>query len=169
MSRLKKLNVTPMSDYVAILPDEEVKFTATGLIIPESENRAPIRGIVLAKGSGRVSLEGPRLPMEVKIGDLVTYARRSGIPQKTDGIDYLLMREIELLSIIGRVDDVVTIEVTKGIKGEWFENEVGNPYRTYDDGSEKWEVEIGGIKNYIPRANAKVIQRVEAIPEYENA
>ena len=89
------MNVKPLSDRVLILPNPAEEKTAGGLFIPETAKEKPLAGKVIAVGPGTEEVK-----MEVKIEDTVLYSKYSGTEVNVDGIDYLIMRQNDILAII---------------------------------------------------------------------
>ena len=72
---------------------------AGGIIIPDSAKEKPLRGTVLAAGVGKSNDEGERVPMDVKTGDTILFGKYSGQEVTVDGIDYLMMKEDDVLAL----------------------------------------------------------------------
>ena len=92
---MAKLKIKPLADRVLIEPAEAETTTVSGIIIPDTAQEKPQKGIVVAVGTGTKDHE-----MSVKIGDQVLYGKYSGTELKFEGNDYLMMRESDLLAII---------------------------------------------------------------------
>ena len=92
---MAKLNIKPLADRVLIEPAKAESTTVSGIIIPDTAQEKPQKGIVVAVGNGTKDHE-----MSVKIGDQVLYGKYSGTELKFEGSDYLMMRESDLLAII---------------------------------------------------------------------
>ena len=92
---MAKLKIKPLVDRVLIEPAEAETTTVSGIIIPDTAQEKPQKGIVVAVGNGTKDHE-----MSVKIGDQVLYGKYSGTELKFEGNDYLMMRESDLLAII---------------------------------------------------------------------
>ena len=92
---MTKLKIKPLADRVLIEPAEAETTTVSGIIIPDTAQEKPQKGIVVAVGNGTKDHE-----MSVKIGDQVLYGKYSGTELKFEGNDYLMMRESDLLAII---------------------------------------------------------------------
>ena len=90
-----KLKIKPLADRVLIEPAEAETTTVSGIIIPDTAQEKPQKGIVVAVGNGTKDHK-----MSVKIGDQVLYGKYSGTELKFEGTDYLMMRESDLLAII---------------------------------------------------------------------
>ncbi len=91
----KKLNVTPLHDRVIIKPAAAEEKTAGGIIIPDTAKEKPQRGTVLAAGTGKKDE-----PVTVKVGDNVLYGKYAGTEITIEGVDYLIMRESDILAIV---------------------------------------------------------------------
>ena len=92
---MAKLKIKPLADRVMIEPAKAETTTVSGIIIPDTAQEEPQKGIVVAVGNGTKDHE-----MSVKIGDQVLYGKYSGTELKFEGTDYLMMRESDLLAII---------------------------------------------------------------------
>ncbi len=95
-----KLTVKPLSDRVVVKPLEESEQMRGGLYIPDTAKEKPSQGEVVAVGPGKVSDEGARLEMDVKVGDRVLYGKYSGTDVTLDGHEYLILRESDILAVI---------------------------------------------------------------------
>jgi chaperonin GroES len=96
-------NIKPLADRVVVEPlEEDVQTFAGGqLVLPDTAKEKPQQGKVLAVGPGRLDEDGKRIPMEVKVGDTVVYAKYSGTTFKTEGgKEILFMRESDILAIL---------------------------------------------------------------------
>jgi len=94
------LNLRPLGDRVVVEPLDEQETTASGIIIPETAKEKPQRGKVLAVGPGSRDEDGKVIPMEVKVGDTVLFAKYAGTEFKVDGRNLLILREDDVLAII---------------------------------------------------------------------
>ena len=92
---MTKLKIKPLADRVLIEPSKAETTTESGIIIPDTAQEKPQKGIVVAVGNGTKDHE-----MSVNIGDKVLYGKYSGTELKFEGTDYLIMRESDLLAII---------------------------------------------------------------------
>ncbi|MDY3537206.1 co-chaperone GroES [Riemerella anatipestifer] len=90
------VNFKPLSDRVLVEPAAAETKTASGIIIPDTAKEKPQEGVVVAVGEGKKDE-----PMTVKVGDKVLYGKYSGTELKLDGKDYLIVREGDLLGILG--------------------------------------------------------------------
>ena len=89
------LKIQPLSDRVLVAPQEAETKTSSGIYIPDSANEKPQQGKIVAVGKGNKDHD-----MTVKVGDTVLYGKYSGSELKFEGIDYLIMREEDILAII---------------------------------------------------------------------
>jgi chaperonin GroES len=94
------MNVKPLADRVIVKPLEAEQKTAGGIIIPDNAKEKPQKGEVIAVGPGKISDAGQKIAMEVKKGDKVLYGKYSGSEVTVDGIEYMIMRESDILAII---------------------------------------------------------------------
>lgn len=94
------VNIRPLGDRVLVEPVEKEETIAGGLLLPETAKEKPQQGKVLAAGAGRYDEDGERIPMDVKVGDLVLFAKYAGTEIKLDGKKMLIMKESDLLGII---------------------------------------------------------------------
>ncbi len=105
-------NITPLHDRVIVRRIEEGEQIRGGIIIPDSAKEKPQEGEVVAAGEGKYKEDGTRQPLDVKTGDRVLFGKYSGSEIKLDGEELLIMREDEILGIIGRAG-----AATQGKKG----------------------------------------------------
>lgn len=94
------MNLKPLYDRVLIKRLEEITTTSGGIIIPDSAKEKPSEGIVEAVGNGARDSEGKVIPMSVKAGDRVLFAKWSGTEVKINGEERLIVKETEILGII---------------------------------------------------------------------
>jgi chaperonin GroES len=95
-----KVEVKPLADRVVVKPLDESEQMRGGLYIPDTAKEKPSQGQVMAVGPGKVSDEGARLDMDVKVGDRVLYGKYSGTDVTLDGEEYLILRESDILAIV---------------------------------------------------------------------
>ena len=88
----------PLGDRVVIRPIEKDEVTKGGIILPDTIKEKPQEGEIVAVGPGKLSEEGNRVAMEVKVGDKVVYAKYAGTEITIDDEDLLIMRESDLLA-----------------------------------------------------------------------
>jgi chaperonin GroES len=94
------MKVRPLHDRIIVQQLEEEEKTKGGIIIPDTAKEKPFEGKVTAVGTGRVNKHGKKIPLEVKKGDRVLYARYGGTEVKIDGEEFLMMKEEDILAII---------------------------------------------------------------------
>ena len=94
------MKVKPLHDRLIIKTLEEEEKTKGGIIIPDTAKEKPVEGKVIAVGAGRIKKDGTKMPLEIKKGDRVLYAKYGGTEIKMDGEEYLMMREDDILAII---------------------------------------------------------------------
>jgi chaperonin GroES len=94
------MKVRPLHDQVIVQRLEEEERTKGGIIIPDTAKEKPIEGKVIAVGAGRNKKDGTKIPLEVKKGNRVLYAKYAGTEVKMDGEEYLIMKEEDILAII---------------------------------------------------------------------
>lgn len=94
------MKLRPLQDRILVKRVEEETTTKGGIIIPDSAKEKPAEGKVVAVGNGKVGDDGKRIPLEIKVGDLILFGKYSGSEVKIDGIEYLIMREDDILGVI---------------------------------------------------------------------
>ena len=95
------MNIRPLQDRIIVERVEEESKTAGGIIIPDTVSKEkPQEGKIIAAGKGKVTPEGKVLPLDVKEGDRVLFGKYAGSEVKIDGIDYLVMREDDILGVV---------------------------------------------------------------------
>jgi chaperonin GroES len=94
------MKIRPLNDRILVVRVEEEKKTAGGIIIPDTAKEKPQEGKVVAAGPGKVADDGKRIPIEVKKGDRVLFAKYAGSEIKIDGVEHIFMREDDILGIL---------------------------------------------------------------------
>jgi chaperonin GroES len=94
-------NVKPLRDRVLVRRLEEEEQKSGGIIIPDTAKEKPQQAEVVAVGSGRILENGEKVPLAVKPGDKVLVGKWSGTDVKIDGMEYLILKEDEILGILG--------------------------------------------------------------------
>ena len=94
------MNIKPLADRVIVKPMEKETMKG-GIIIPDTAKEKPQQGTIVAVGPGQISDSGERVAPEVKKGDTVLYGKYSGTEVNVDGVDYLILRESDVLAILG--------------------------------------------------------------------
>jgi len=92
------VKLDPLGDRVVIKPLPREEVTKSGIVLPDTAKEKPQEGEIVAVGPGRVSEDGKRIPMEVKVGDKVIYAKYAGIEIKVDEVEYVILRESDVLA-----------------------------------------------------------------------
>ena len=98
--RSVSMKVKPLHDRLIIKTLEEEEKTKGGIIIPDTAKEKPVEGKVIAVGAGRIKKDGTKMPLEIKKGDRVLYAKYGGTEIKMDGEEYLMMKEDDILAVI---------------------------------------------------------------------
>ena len=94
-------NIKPLHDRVVIKRMEEEKLSAGGIVIPDSATEKPIKGEVIAVGTGKMLDNGQVRAPQVKVGDKVLFGKYSGTEVKLDGVDLLVVKEDDLFAVLG--------------------------------------------------------------------
>ncbi len=92
--------IKPLSDRVVVKPSEAEEKTSGGIILPDTAKEKPQEGTVIAVGPGKVSENGTKVAMEVKVGNKILYGKYSGTEVTIDGVEHLIMRESDILAVI---------------------------------------------------------------------
>ena len=95
------MKIRPLQDRLLLRPLEAEEKTAGGIIIPDSAKEKPQEGEVVATGKGKVNDDGKLVPLDVKRGDRVLYGKYSGSEVTVDGETYVILREEDVLAILG--------------------------------------------------------------------
>ena len=93
------MKIKPLSDRVLVVRVEEKKKTAGGIIIPDTAKEKPQEGKIAAVGPGKWDENGKRIPLDVKKGDHILFGKYAGNEIKIEGVEYLIMREDDILGI----------------------------------------------------------------------
>lgn len=93
-----KTKLSPLGDRLVIKAVVQEEVLASGIVIPDTAKEKPQQGEVLATGPGRLDDDGKRIPMEVKVGDRVLYAKYSGQEIKIDQEEYIVLSEKDVLA-----------------------------------------------------------------------
>ncbi|GGB41332.1 co-chaperone GroES [Virgibacillus dakarensis] len=93
--------IKPLGDRVVIELVEQEEKTASGIVLPDSAKEKPQEGKVVAVGSGRVTDNGEKVALEVAEGNHVIFSKFAGTEVKYEGTEYLILRENDILAIIG--------------------------------------------------------------------
>lgn len=92
--------LTPLGDRLVVRPMDSEQTTKSGIVLPDTAKEKPQQGEVLAAGPGRVKDDGTRVPLDVKVGDKVLFAKYSGTEFKLDSEDLLILSEKDVLAIV---------------------------------------------------------------------
>lgn len=92
--------IRPMNDRLLVVRVAGEEKTAGGIIIPDSAKEKPMEGKIVAAGPGKMGNDGNRIPMGVKAGDRVLFAKWAGTEIKIDGVEHLFMKEDDLLGVL---------------------------------------------------------------------
>ena len=90
----------PLGDRIVIKVIEDTEQTSGGIFIPDSAKEKPQKGEVVAIGQGKMNEKGEREPMDVKVGDVVLYAKYAGTDIKMDGVEYKILSVKDALAVI---------------------------------------------------------------------
>ncbi|MDG4658333.1 co-chaperone GroES [Ectobacillus antri] len=91
----------PLGDRVVIELVQAEEKTASGIVLPDTAKEKPQEGKVVAVGTGRVLENGERVALEVAVGDRIIFSKYSGTEVKYEGSEYLILRESDILAIVG--------------------------------------------------------------------
>jgi chaperonin GroES len=91
------MNIKPLHDRILVQRLEEGEQQVGGIIIPDSAKEKPQRGKVIAVGLGKVNDDGERVALDIKAGDSILFGKYSGHEVKLDGVEYLIMKEDDVL------------------------------------------------------------------------
>ncbi|OGR28356.1 MAG: co-chaperone GroES [Desulfobacca sp. RBG_16_60_12] len=94
------MKVKPLNDRVLVKRIEEVQITKGGIVIPDTAKEKPIEGKVIAVGPGKMSEQGQRMALQLKEGDRVLFGKYAGTEIKSEGEEFLMMREEDILAVI---------------------------------------------------------------------
>ena len=92
------VKLKPLADRLVVKPIEREEKTKTGIYLPDTAQEKPQEGKVIAVGPGRLSEDGKRIAMDVKVGDIVIYARYGGMEYKIDDEELIILRESDILA-----------------------------------------------------------------------
>jgi len=92
------IKLQPLADRVVGKPIEREEVTKGGIVLPDTVKEKPQEGEVVAVGQGRVSDDGKRIPMDVKVGDIVIYAKYGGAEIKIEDEELVILRESDILA-----------------------------------------------------------------------
>jgi len=103
MTTATKVNIRPLEDRIVVQPGEGEQVTASGIVIPDTAKEKPQEGTVLAVGDGRWDDAGTkRIPLDVKVGDVVLYSKYGGTEVKYNGEEYLILSGRDVLAVLDK-------------------------------------------------------------------
>ena len=94
------MSIKPLADRIVIKVIEDTEQTSGGIFIPDSAKEKPQKGEVVAVGLGTVGENGEREPMDVKVGDVILYAKYAGTDIKMDGVEYKILSVKDALAVL---------------------------------------------------------------------
>ena len=94
------MKIRPLQDRVIVKRIEEEEKSKGGIIIPDTAKEKPQEGKVVAVGKGKVNDDGKITPLDIKVNDRILFGKYSGTEIKVDDVDYLILREDEILGIL---------------------------------------------------------------------
>ncbi|MBA7477174.1 10 kDa chaperonin [subsurface metagenome] len=92
------IKIQPLADRVVVKPIEREEVTKGGIVLPDTIREKPQEGKVVAVGPGRLSEDGKRITMDVKVGDIVVYSKYGGTEIKIDDEELMILRESDILA-----------------------------------------------------------------------
>jgi chaperonin GroES len=92
------VKLEPLGDRLVVKPIQKEEITKSGLVLPDTAKEKPQEGEVLAVGPGRLTDDGERIPMDVKVGDIVIYTKYGGSEIKIDNEELIILRESDVLA-----------------------------------------------------------------------
>ncbi len=92
------INLQPLADRLLVRPIEKEVVTRGGIVLPDTAKEKPQEGEILAAGPGRLSEDGKRIAMDVKVGDIVIYAKYGGTEIKVEDEELMILRESDILA-----------------------------------------------------------------------
>jgi chaperonin GroES len=101
MVHATKTKLHPLHDRILVKRIEEDEARRGGIIIPDTAKEKPQEGKIVSVGKGRVTEDGKKTPLDVKAGDRILFGKYSGSEVKLDGEEYLIMKEEDVLGVLG--------------------------------------------------------------------
>jgi len=95
-----KPGIRPLADRVLVKPRQREEVTKSGIVLPDTAREKPQEGVVLAVGPGRMLENGTVVPLDVKEGDVVIFAKYAGTEVKFGDEEYLILRESDILAVL---------------------------------------------------------------------
>ena len=93
-----EVKLQPLADRLIVKPIEREEVTKGGIFLPDTAKERPQEGEVIAVGPGRLSEDGKLVPMDVKVGDIVVYAKYGGTEYKIEDEEFMILRESDILA-----------------------------------------------------------------------
>ena len=94
----KTKELQPLADRLVVKPVQKEEMTKSGIIIPDTAKEKPQEGEVIAIGPGKITDDGKRIPMDLKVGDRVIYSKYGGSEIKIDDVEMIILRESDILA-----------------------------------------------------------------------
>ncbi|HEY8463567.1 MAG TPA: co-chaperone GroES [Bacillota bacterium] len=94
------MNIKPLGERVVVKVLESEEKTKSGIVLPDTAKEKPQMGKVLAVGSGKLLDNGQKVPLEVKVGEKVLFAKYAGTEVKLDGEEYMVLKENDILAVL---------------------------------------------------------------------
>jgi chaperonin GroES len=92
------IKIKPLADRLVVKPTEREEVTKGGIVLPDTVKEKPQEGEVLAVGPGRLSEDGKRIAMDIKVGDIVIYTKYGGTEYKIEDEEVIILRESDILA-----------------------------------------------------------------------
>ena len=92
--------IRPLGDRIVVKPTPTEEKTKSGIVLPDTAKEKPQEGEVIAVGSGRLLENGQRVAIDLKVGDKILFSKYAGTEIKLDDVEYLIMRESDILGVI---------------------------------------------------------------------
>jgi len=92
--------LVPLGDRVVIKPTPREEVSKGGIVLPDTAKEKPQEGEIIAVGAGKLTDDGKRLPMDVKVGEKVIYSKYAGTEVKLDGEEFILVRQSDVLAVV---------------------------------------------------------------------
>ena len=94
----KAQKLQPLADRLVVKPIQKEEMTKSGIFIPDTAKEKPQEGEVIAVGPGKMTDDGKRIPMDLKVGDRVIYSKYGGSEIKIDDVEMIILRESDILA-----------------------------------------------------------------------
>jgi len=96
------LTLKPLDDRVVVEPTDAEEKTAGGILLPDTAKQKPQQGKVIAAGPGKLTDDGKRIAVGVKVGDIVLYGKYAGSDVEVNGVEYKILRESDILAKLSK-------------------------------------------------------------------